>query len=430
MMIACVSPADYNVAETVSTLRYADRALQIKNKPVVNVDPHAAEVMMLKDIIQKLRIELLACGGDGGDGSDGDGLSLTSTQGLTAQEGRRFKEQIEQLQEANARSEKMNRRLQQELHQALIDLAENEIRAHIAEVTQDKLKAHLMELKSKLSETVMPNVEEPGAEQELADQSQLVDKQWREKLRDITQLVTCVDEELQQTETALQTHRKECLNVDDSSSISSDTHEFLDSRAEEHTMKQLGLKGELRDIDRQLTLKQELHERVARNFSKLEDDGIDEKFKQCEQKVKQLELERCELLDQLRNTKQKDTSAKLAEERRKRLLVLEQEITEMRRKIVQQANILKMREKEREKIQNLTTEIRAMKESKVKLIRAMRGESERFRQWKMMSEKQLTQLKSKDRKMQSEMVRQQNLHAKQRQVLKRKCEEAQATNKR
>lgn len=433
LMIACVSPADYNVAETVSTLRYADRALQIKNKPVVNVDPHAAEVMMLKDIIQKLRVELIACGGGTGNVGNGEaiGLSLSSTEGLTAQEGRRYKEQLEKLQEDYARSEKMNRKLQQELHQALIDLAENEIRAHIAEVTHDKLKVHLVELKTKLAEAAIPKAEENGSEQDQpTDQSQLLDKQWRERMRDITQLVSCVDEELQQTETALQTHRKECLNVDESSSVSAESHELLDSRAEEHTMKQLCLKGELRDIDRQLTLKQELHERVARNFSKLEDDGIDEKFKQCEQKIKQLESERSELLDQLRSTKMKDTSAKLAEERRKRLLMLEQEIIEMRRKIMQQANILKMREKEREKIQNLTTEIRAMKESKVKLIRAMRGESDRFRQWKMMSEKQLTQLKSKDRKMQSEMARQQNLHAKQRLVLKRKCEEAQATNKR
>ena len=35
-MIACTSPADANLEETVSTLRYADRARKIKNKPIVN----------------------------------------------------------------------------------------------------------------------------------------------------------------------------------------------------------------------------------------------------------------------------------------------------------------------------------------------------------------------------------------------------------
>ena len=47
-MIACVSPADSNMEETINTLRYADRARKIKNKPIVNVDPRAVEMNRLK----------------------------------------------------------------------------------------------------------------------------------------------------------------------------------------------------------------------------------------------------------------------------------------------------------------------------------------------------------------------------------------------
>lgn len=47
-MIACVSPADSNLEETLNTLRYADRARKIKNKPIVNRDPQAAELHQLK----------------------------------------------------------------------------------------------------------------------------------------------------------------------------------------------------------------------------------------------------------------------------------------------------------------------------------------------------------------------------------------------
>ena len=39
VMIAALSPADYNYDETLSTLRYASRAKAIKNKPIVNEDP-------------------------------------------------------------------------------------------------------------------------------------------------------------------------------------------------------------------------------------------------------------------------------------------------------------------------------------------------------------------------------------------------------
>jgi len=39
VMIAALSPADINYDETLSTLRYADRAKQIKTKAVVNENP-------------------------------------------------------------------------------------------------------------------------------------------------------------------------------------------------------------------------------------------------------------------------------------------------------------------------------------------------------------------------------------------------------
>lgn len=57
LMIACVSPADYNLEETISTLRYADRARKIKNKPIVNQDPHKAEILKLQQIIHNLRMQ-------------------------------------------------------------------------------------------------------------------------------------------------------------------------------------------------------------------------------------------------------------------------------------------------------------------------------------------------------------------------------------
>ena len=42
VMIAAISPADFNFDETLTTLRYASRAKNIKNKPRVNQDPKDA----------------------------------------------------------------------------------------------------------------------------------------------------------------------------------------------------------------------------------------------------------------------------------------------------------------------------------------------------------------------------------------------------
>ncbi|XP_064213350.1 kinesin-like protein unc-104 isoform X10 [Tribolium castaneum] len=61
-MIAAISPADINYDETLSTLRYADRAKQIVCKAVVNEDANAKLIRELKEEIQKLR-ELLKAEG-------------------------------------------------------------------------------------------------------------------------------------------------------------------------------------------------------------------------------------------------------------------------------------------------------------------------------------------------------------------------------
>ena len=54
VMISAISPADYNYEETLSTLRYANRAKNIKNKPVINEDPKDALLREYKLQIQQL----------------------------------------------------------------------------------------------------------------------------------------------------------------------------------------------------------------------------------------------------------------------------------------------------------------------------------------------------------------------------------------
>ncbi|XP_076820220.1 osmotic avoidance abnormal protein 3-like isoform X2 [Clavelina lepadiformis] len=55
LMVACLSPADNNYDETLSTLRYANRAKNIKNKPHINEDPKDALLREYQEEIKKLR---------------------------------------------------------------------------------------------------------------------------------------------------------------------------------------------------------------------------------------------------------------------------------------------------------------------------------------------------------------------------------------
>ncbi|XP_015846704.1 kinesin-like protein KIF13A isoform X6 [Peromyscus maniculatus bairdii] len=57
-MIATISPAADNYEETLSTLRYADRAKRIVNHAVVNEDPNAKVIRELREEVEKLKEQL------------------------------------------------------------------------------------------------------------------------------------------------------------------------------------------------------------------------------------------------------------------------------------------------------------------------------------------------------------------------------------
>ncbi|KAL0360918.1 UNVERIFIED_CONTAM: Kinesin-like protein KIN-4A [Sesamum radiatum] len=63
VMIACISPADINAEETLNTLKYANRARNIQNKPVINRDPMSSEMLKMRQQLEYLQAELCARGG-------------------------------------------------------------------------------------------------------------------------------------------------------------------------------------------------------------------------------------------------------------------------------------------------------------------------------------------------------------------------------
>lgn len=58
LMIACVSPSDKDFMETLNTLRYANRARNIKNKVSVNQDKTSQKIAQLMEEIEQLKYEL------------------------------------------------------------------------------------------------------------------------------------------------------------------------------------------------------------------------------------------------------------------------------------------------------------------------------------------------------------------------------------
>merc|ERR1711991_472985 len=104
VMIAAISPADYNYDETLGTLKYAHRAKSISNAVVKNEDVNQRMIKDLKNEIEKLKQQLATGGGGGGAASEEAQRKiqeLENEQRNTFEERARLAEELEQARKAN-----------------------------------------------------------------------------------------------------------------------------------------------------------------------------------------------------------------------------------------------------------------------------------------------------------------------------------------
>uniref|UniRef100_A0AAR2KYJ5 Kinesin motor domain-containing protein n=1 Tax=Pygocentrus nattereri TaxID=42514 RepID=A0AAR2KYJ5_PYGNA len=338
LMIACVSPADSNIEETINTLRYADRARKIKNKPVLNIDPQAAEMKRLKQQVQELQVMLLHARG---------GVAPT---------------------------EQNNEKLQSKLE---------ELKQHAA------CKVDLQ----KMVETL--------EDQELKENVEVI--------RNLQHLIL----ELQTSSAGAQKDSPEAYTT-------------------QHALRQAQLSKELIELNKVLALKEAFVKKMCQNDSQLEPIQTEhqENIKSLQAAVGSLQKEKEDLILALHSAKKDTNQAKLSEQRRKRLQELEGQITDLKKKLQDQSKLLKLKESSLRSVAKLNQEIQAMKAQRVQLMRQMKEDSEKFRLWKQKKDKEVMQLKEKDRKRQYEMLKLERDFQKQANVLRRKTEEAAAANKR
>ncbi|KAG6976095.1 hypothetical protein JG688_00001731 [Phytophthora aleatoria] len=126
IMIAALSPASVNYSETLGTLRYADRAKQIKNKAIVNEDPNQILIRQLKEELELLRKSMMenmdarppsrgvGGGGEGELGAEFNGSRLPRINTTRERELAAIREQLEENQRLLQESEKSwNERLKE-----------------------------------------------------------------------------------------------------------------------------------------------------------------------------------------------------------------------------------------------------------------------------------------------------------------------------
>ncbi|OWF43762.1 chromosome-associated kinesin KIF4A-like [Mizuhopecten yessoensis] len=419
VMIACVSPADSNMEETLNTLRYADRARKIKNKPIVNRDPQTEEIMRLKSLVQKLQLQLI-----GGGATCPDSISTISTCSSTTSV-ESSAEELRAVMEKNKHLEEENGKLATELTRAVdqsTNLCEKAIRM---EMKCDKLKSRLQNLKK-----------DTGLDLEVLSSSVDVESNpvLKEQLDKLKNLADKMQADSSEEDKDLETDAVSEEEEDEDEEGQESTPGTPQSRAlsNEYALRQARMNRELLELNKLLEKKEHLASQMTRS-----DEHMDVMKKQFESALKDLEIEvsvlqkeKDDMQSALDSARVNSNVNKVAEQRRKRLKELEQQITDLRKKMNEQTRLLKMKDSSDKQVSKLNTEILDLKHHRVKLMKLMKEESETFRKWKQKKDKEVLQLMQKDRKRQCEIAKLQRENQKQSSVLKRKSEEAAAANKR
>ncbi|XP_068918541.1 chromosome-associated kinesin KIF4A [Petaurus breviceps papuanus] len=406
LMIACVSPADSNLEETVNTLRYADRARKIKNKPIINFDPQMAELNHLKQQVQQLQVLLLQ--------THGGPLPVSINVEPS--------ENLQSLMEKNQSLNEENEKLSRELSEAAGQTAQMLERIILTEQANDKLNAKLEELKQHAAcKLDLQKLIESLEDQELKENLEIIHNLQHVITQLLDETAVCMD-------SAADAPSEPDAPVEGSPSSSRSSPDFTT----QHALRQAQMSKELIELNKTLALKEALARKMTQNDSHLQpiQCQYQDNMNNLELQVVSLQKEKEDLILLLNSAKKDVNQARLSERRRKRLQELEGQIIDLKKKLSEQSKLLKLKESTEHTVSKLNQEIRLMKSQRVQLMRQMKEDSEKFRHWKQQKDKEVIQLKERDRKRQYELLKLEKDFQKQSSVLRRKTEEAAAANKR
>ncbi|XP_072451302.1 kinesin family member 4 isoform X3 [Chiloscyllium punctatum] len=411
LMIACVSPADSNIEETLNTLRYADRARKIKNKPVVNFDPQAAELQRLKHQVQELQVLLLqAHGGTVHISSRGEQSENQQTVMDTV---RLHREEIEHLSK--------------ELRDAVGQTTQMCERVILTEQMNEKLICKLQELSQHAAcKLDLDKLMEVSSNEEMNEQINIL-RSLQQTLSNMQNECTNMKPEIE----GIDLEQQGDENVDQGNSSLKEKRDS-DPFTACHALRHAQMSKELMELNKVLALKEELARKMSQGDCEMEPVHTlyQVNIKSLEDQVSALQKEKEELVLALHGVKKDINATKVSERRRKRLQELEAELTNLKKKLMEQSKMLKFKEKTEGTVDKLNQEIQALKYQRVQLMRQMREEAEKSRKWKAEKDKEVLQLKEKDRKRQYELLKLERNYKQQANVLRRKTEEAAAANKR
>ncbi|CAL1568959.1 unnamed protein product [Knipowitschia caucasica] len=463
VMIACISPSDRDFMETLNTLKYANRARNIKNKVVVNQDRASQQISALRTEIARLQMELMEyktgkrmVGQDGLEGMN----DLVHENSMLQTENSNLRLRVKAMQETiDHQRARLTQLLSDQANTALARAGEgseeigNMIQNYIKEI--EELRDKLLESES-MNENLRKNLSRASTrsslygtgsfscallapEKEANDVIEMA-KRDLEKLKKMEKKKkkSAVKEEVpdndqegpnEDGEEASDHEENEDADAEDEEFEMAAEESSEDSDSEELEEKE-NVQADLANITCEIAIKQKLIDELENSQRRLHTlkQQYEQKLTMLHNKIRDTQLERDKVLHNMGSVESctEEKAKKIKTEYERKLSSMNKELQKLQSAQKQHARLLKNQSQYEKQLKKLQQDVTEMKKTKVSLMRQMKEQQERSRASETRRNREIATLK-KDQRRSEHQLRQ--LEAQKRQqelVLRRKNEEVSA----
>ncbi|XP_004700263.1 kinesin-like protein KIF21A [Echinops telfairi] len=490
IMIACVSPSDRDFMETLNTLKYANRARNIKNKVMVNQDRASQQINALRSEITRLQMEVMEYR-TGKRIIDEEGVEsindMFHENAMLQTENNNLRVRIKAMQETvDALRTRITQLVSDQANQVLARAGEgneeisNMIHSYIKEI--EDLRAKLLESEavnenlrksltratarspyfsgsSAFSPAMLSSDRETIEVIDLAkkDLEKLKRKEKKKKKR-LQKLEESNREERSGTgkedHTDTDQEKKEEkgisergdneLEVEESQEVSDHEEEDEEEEEEEDDIEggessdesdsesdeKANYQADLANITCEIAIKQKLIDELENSQKRLQTlkKQYEEKLMMLQHKIRDTQLERDQVLQNLGSVESysEEKAKKVKSEYEKKLQAMNKELQRLQTAQKEHARLLKNQSQYEKQLKKLQQDVMEMKKTKVRLMKQMKEEQEKARLTESRRNREIAQLKKDQRKRDHQLRLLEAQKRNQEVVLRRKTEEVTA----
>ncbi|CAH0561964.1 unnamed protein product [Brassicogethes aeneus] len=421
VMIACVSPSDRDFMETLNTLKYANRARNIKNRIFINQDKSSKTISQLKQQIAQLQLELVEYKqGKRIIGQDGSEVvnDMFYENNMLQGEVNNLRTRVKAMQETIDALTLKNTNLLAEKAMGNWFGGGNDndvacmVQAYLKEI--EELGAKLMEsnntceqLRKQLNRSQVLITHNFDLDSSMDNNSFIIEDAKRKLQKE-----------------------KEVLNRR-SMEIDSDVDSDMSSDSEDKDI-DTTLKHELISLTNDIDMKQKLIDELELSQRRMQTmrQHYEDKLMQLQMRIKNTQEERDRILHSYSASPEPTEKVKrVKDEYTKKLNDMQKEMKKLQSAQKEHVRLVKSQNQHENQLKSYKNELMDMKRAKVRLINKMKEESQKHKEAEMRRLREIAQLKKESRKNANVIKTMENERRIKDQVLKRKQEEVSVLRK-